>query len=145
MTEPVNELLPGETLHRLFHAYKRAMREGLHAANMPLPVSHMRTLKWIARTSGLTAQQIAAQTAQDKGRITRLLNELEQNGLIEKKPHCDDRRSQTLHLTPAGDALMDSFRTVETQIRTRMARGLSPKQIRDFATITGLMAENLES
>ncbi|WP_417812272.1 MarR family winged helix-turn-helix transcriptional regulator [Thalassospira alkalitolerans] len=141
----VNTHVPGETLHRLIHAYKRAMREGLAAADMPLPVSHMRTLKWIAKTPGVTAQYIAAATGQDKGRITRLIKELEDKNLIERRPHPEDRRSQTLHLTREGDALVDNFKTVETKVRTRMAGNLSQSQIQDFNRVASLMADNLES
>lgn len=144
-TNPANAHVPGETLHRLVHAFKRAMREGLQDADMPLPISQMRTLKWIIKSPGVTAQQIAARTGQDKGRITRLVKELEENGLIERRPHPEDGRSQTLHLTPKGDALMEEYRAVESKIRTRMANGLSQKQITDFNEIASLMADNLES
>ncbi len=79
-----------------------------------------------------------------KGRITRLLKEIENDGLIERRPHPIDRRSQTLHLTAAGDALMNDVQSAEQDVRTRMTRGLTPKQIRDFDEIANLMADNLD-
>ncbi len=40
---------------------------------------------------------------------------------------------------------MEEYRAVEAKIRTRMATGLSQKQITDFNEIASLMADNLES
>lgn len=145
MPDDTQNHIPGETLHRLVHAYRRAMRDALDAAGMPLPISHLRMLKWIAKTPDITAQQIAAHTAQDKGRITRLVKELEDKNLIERHPHPQDRRSQTLHLTENGHAIMNSIKQVETGVRSRMARGMTPQQIRDFNAIAALMAANLET
>tara|TARA_B100000161_G_C33494295_1_gene388515 strand:- start:448 stop:939 length:492 start_codon:yes stop_codon:yes gene_type:complete len=136
--------VPGETLHRLVHAYKRSLMNAMVDADMPMPISHKRVMKWIIRIPGITAQQMAEKSGQDKGRITRLLKELENDGLIERRPHPIDRRSQTLHLTAAGETRMEAFRTVEQDVRTRMTRGLTPQQIRDFVEIANLMADNLD-
>lgn len=145
-TDPKDQAhVPGETLHRLIHAYKRMTMNAMQAANMPMPMSHKRVMKWILKVPSITAQQLADKSAQDKGRITRLLQELENEGLIEKRPHPIDRRSQTLHLTPAGDTLMTEFRSVEQDVRTRMTRGLTPQQIQSFVEIANLMADNLEN
>ena len=137
--------VPGETLHRLIHAYKRTTMNAMQAADMPMPMSHKRVLKWIIKLPGITAQQMAEKSGQDKGRITRLIKEIENEGLIERRPHPEDRRSQTLHLTPAGDTLMTEFRSVEQDVRTRMTRGLTPQQIQTFVEIANLMADNLEN
>ena len=40
---------------------------------------------------------------------------------------------------------MDSFKNVETKVRTRMAGNLSQSQIQDFNRVASLMADNLES
>ena len=137
--------VPGETLHRLVHAYKRRLMTAMVDADMPMPISHKRVMKWIVRIPGITAQQMAEKSGQDKGRITRLLKELENDGLIERRPHPEDRRSQTLHLTAAGSAKMEDFRAVEKDVRTRMTRGLTPQQIQDFVKIANLMSDNLET
>jgi len=136
--------ISGETLHRLIHSYKRSIINTMSDADIPMPFSHKRVLKWVLRMPGITAQQMAEKSGQDKGRITRLLKEIENDGLIERRPHPIDRRSQTLHLTAAGNALMNDVQSAEQDVRTRMTRGLTPKQIRDFVEIANLMADNLD-
>ena len=59
--------VPGETLHRLIHAYKRTTMNAMQAADMPMPMSHKRVLKWIIKLPGITAQQMAEKSGQDKG------------------------------------------------------------------------------
>ncbi|MBP3126806.1 MarR family winged helix-turn-helix transcriptional regulator [Thalassospira sp. ER-Se-21-Dark] len=145
MTEEDQVHVPGETLHRLVHAYKRRLMHAMQAASMPMPISHKRVMKWIVKIPGITAQQMAEKSGQDKGRITRLLKELENDGLIERCPHPEDRRSQTLHLTAAGSAKMEDFRAVEKEVRSRMTSGLTPQQIHDFVEIANLMSDNLET
>ncbi|MCC9623115.1 MarR family winged helix-turn-helix transcriptional regulator [Thalassospira sp. MA62] len=137
--------IPGETLHRLLHGYKRSLIDAMHDANMPMPVSHIRVLKWLARVPAITPLHLSEKSGQDKGRIARLIKELEKEGLIERQPHPEDRRSQTLHLTPAGENRLNDFRALETHVRSRMTRGLTRGQIHDFVEIANLIADNLES
>jgi len=62
------------------------------------------------RTQAALAQAINA----DKSRIISVLDELQERGLIHRKPDETDRRVHLLSLTPAGDRLR---RAVEAGIR----------------------------
>jgi len=62
------------------------------------------------RTQAALAQAINA----DKSRIIGVLDDLQQRGLIERRPDTADRRVHLLWLTPAGDKLR---RSAEAAIR----------------------------
>jgi len=62
------------------------------------------------RTQAALAQAINA----DKSRIIGVLDDLQERGLIQRRPDVADRRVHLLSLTPAGDRLR---RSVETAIR----------------------------
>jgi DNA-binding MarR family transcriptional regulator len=64
------------------------------------------------RTQAALAQAIHA----DKSRIIGVLDELQERGLIQRRPDESDRRVHLLSLTPAGDRLR---RSVEAGIRRR--------------------------
>jgi DNA-binding MarR family transcriptional regulator len=64
------------------------------------------------RTQAALAQAIHA----DKSRIIGVLDELQERGLIQRRPDEADRRVHLLSLTPAGDQLR---RSVEAGIRRR--------------------------
>src|SRR6516165_1397500 len=62
------------------------------------------------RTQAALAQAISA----DKSRIIGVLDDLQQRGLIQRRPDAADRRVHLLSLTPAGDRLR---RSAEAAIR----------------------------
>jgi len=134
----------GETLHRLLHAYKRAMREEYDAADIDLTVSHIRVLKGIAGLREGTAQNIADRMRQDKGRIARLIKDLADEGLIERRPHPTDSRSQQLALTPTGRDMRQRIATIEARAGARMAEGLPEADIHRFIELAEAMIANLE-
>jgi DNA-binding MarR family transcriptional regulator len=64
------------------------------------------------RTQAALAQAINA----DKSRIISVLDDLQERGLIQRRPDAADRRVHLLSLTPAGDKLRQS---VQAAIRLR--------------------------
>ncbi|WP_353110574.1 MarR family winged helix-turn-helix transcriptional regulator [Salinisphaera dokdonensis] len=134
----------GESLHRLLHAYRRAMREGHAAAGIELPVTHIRALKGVAHSRSCSAQTIAGALRLDKGQISRLIKDLRTDGLIEQRPDPDDSRSRRLSLTAEGTAMVERITVVEAKAGERMAAGLDDAQLRDFVRLADVMAANLE-
>ena len=53
----------------------------------------------------------------------RILDRLEAAGLVERRPHPNDRRVRLLHLTPAAHPLLDGMREIGAATRERGARG----------------------
>ena len=133
----------GETLHRLLHAYRRALRQAYERGNVGLAVSHIRTLKTVACVPDCTAQAIVARTDLDKAQITRTLNELSAAELIEKHEHPSDGRSSVIVLTPSGKTLVRRIKKLETQAGVQMAHGLAPDELAEFVRLANRMLDNL--
>ncbi|AZZ92445.1 MarR family transcriptional regulator [Hahella sp. KA22] len=144
----VPETSVGESLHRLLHAYKRAMRQAYQEVNLTLAVSHIRSLKVInharEKNTICTAQVIAERLQRDKAQITRVVKDLLEEGLIEKRDNPEDRRSQLLLLTQKGVDAYKTIKEVEALAGTRMAQGLNADEIREFVKLANAMAENLK-
>lgn len=70
-----------------------------------LTVSRYYALRHIAAAPGLSPTQLSQCMFCDKSNITRLLQGLEHDGYVERRPHARDRRVQCLYLTPAGASL----------------------------------------
>lgn len=134
----------GESLHCLFHAYRRALREGYEAAGIGLSVSQIRVLKSVAARPDASARDIGHRMNQDKGRIARLLKSLEMAALIERWPDPADQRSRRLSLTAAGRTLRERIRTIEAEAGARLAGDLSPERLADFAQTADALIANLE-
>ena len=133
----------GETLHRLLHAYKRALRDGYDAAGIELTVAQIRMIKGIARDPNASAQDIARRTRQDKGHIARLIRDLEGLALVTRRPHPQDSRYRQLLLTDAGRALAERIAEVEAEAGAGMAGQLSAHDIERFIDLAEAMITNL--
>ncbi|OZG74136.1 MarR family transcriptional regulator [Hahella sp. CCB-MM4] len=138
----------GESLHRLLHAYKRAMRRGHQQVGLNLAVSHIRSLKVInhyqkEKRENCTAQIIAARLQRDKAQITRVIKDLLAENLIEKHQHPEDRRSQILRLTDKGVETMKRIKEAERLAGICMAQGLKPDEVTEFMRLAEVMTDNL--
>ncbi|MBP1852087.1 MarR family winged helix-turn-helix transcriptional regulator [Rhizobium halophytocola] len=80
------------------HAHAEHMRPGRFAS-----------LMIIDQNPGLTQAELGQATARDKSSITPLVKGLERDGLIERRPSAQDRRSVTLRLTDAGREVLTSL------------------------------------
>jgi DNA-binding MarR family transcriptional regulator len=81
----------------------RSIDAGLAAQG--LGRAHHRALYFNARKPGLTVSELLALLAITKQSLGRVLGELAERGLVEKRTGDRDRRQQLLRLTPEGAAL----------------------------------------
>ena len=73
-------------------------------SNYELTVSRFYVLYHLGEQPGLTVSGLSDRMFCDKSNVTRLIQGLEQEGLVERRPHPTDGRALSLHLTPAGRA-----------------------------------------
>lgn len=67
----------------------------------------------LGRNSNMSLLELAAVLALDKSTVSRLVDKLVQEGLIDRQENAADRRYSSLLLTPAGQAL---FQRVESSM-----------------------------
>ena len=134
----------GDAVHRLMHAYKHLLLEGIREQQIELPVTHMRALKGICRTPQITAHSIAQRMQRDKAQITRALNDLLGAGLIVKLDNPADRRSQLLKPTPKGKQVMTRLDAAEDWAVKQLTRNLEADELAFFLRVSNTMADNVE-
>jgi DNA-binding MarR family transcriptional regulator len=66
-----------------------------------LSFARVRALRRLA-PEPLTLRALAASLGADPPYATLIVDDLEQRGLVERRPHPEDRRSKLVRLTPAG-------------------------------------------
>ncbi|WP_421855889.1 MarR family winged helix-turn-helix transcriptional regulator [Oricola sp.] len=67
----------------------------------------------LARTEGISQQELARKLLVGRSNMTMLLPQLEKRGVIERRPDADDRRILRLYLTEEGRGLAE--RAIATQ------------------------------
>lgn len=110
-----------------------------------LSAMHSRVLLIIARASEVTAQQISELLRRDKAQITRLLNDLQQQGLVLRQADPHDGRRQLLLLSEQGQLLAVRLTVKKRQIASTMLHGFSEQQQSQMSELLALMYSNLVS
>lgn len=99
------------------HVRERAVRLGLTAAQ----ATALREL-----TGPMTMRDLADRMSCEPSNATFVVDKLEAQGLIERRPHPTDRRAKQLVLTAKGGKLRE--RLLELLVEDSPLAGLSPKQ-----------------
>jgi len=87
-----------------------------------------------------TATALAAYLRIQPQSVTRLLADLERDGLIERRPNEQDRRQSLIEITPAGtQALSEEVRVQEQVLAQCVAESLTPAEQELLRLAAGLM------
>ena len=94
---------PQNTGFLLQRAHRR-LRMALNDALRPLDlaIAHVGVLGLLAARGDLSQQQLIEILEVDKSSMVYLIDELEKQGLAERRPAPSDRRAHAVHLTQAG-------------------------------------------
>jgi DNA-binding MarR family transcriptional regulator len=106
-------------------ADKRARAHGMTRAQWAILIR-------IERQPGLTQKELAEAMEVEPITVARLIDRMEQRGVIERRPDPRDRRVWRLHLRPAAQPLMAELHVVRTALARTVTCGL------DFAAIETL-------
>ena len=95
------------------------------------------------RSEGLKQSELAEILDLQPITLTRLLDRLSANGLIERRADPNDRRANRLYLTPAARPLLDRLATLGSDMMETVLEGLPPKSIERILSELGAVKENL--
>jgi DNA-binding MarR family transcriptional regulator len=89
---------------------------------------HYAILAVLDEGSRETQGAIAEALDYDKGQLVGLLDELEGDGLIERRRDTVDRRRQAVKITPAGRKMLERLRRLSTELENDFLTPLSPSE-----------------
>ena len=69
-----------------------------------------------------TPSQLAEKTCTDRATVTGLIDRLERDGWLERRPNQDDRRTQSIFLSEKGNKHKDAFITLFNEINGSFIR-----------------------
>jgi DNA-binding MarR family transcriptional regulator len=108
----------------------RRMRAAL--AEFGMHPRELGVLTLVANRPGCTQQQLSDQTGIDPSSMVAVLDELEQRGFAERRPHPDDRRKRAIHLTPEGAKARARCMTEAMRLQGELLKDLSPAEGAEF-------------
>jgi DNA-binding MarR family transcriptional regulator len=127
-----------------YRAVNRTLSNNLRIAGNKITSEQYGILKQLWSTQGLTQLDIAKATHKDKPGITRLLNNLEQKGLIERRVNKDDKRCNKIYLTKAGKDLEKTSIELGLKTRKQALEGVNKKELEICNKVLWEISRNLE-
>jgi MarR family transcriptional regulator, transcriptional regulator for hemolysin len=118
------------------HADQRAAQFGMTRAQWAV-------LARLARYEGLKQTELAEMLDLQPITLTRLLDRLSQNELIERRPDPEDRRAKRLFLLPAAQPLLERLGNLGEELMGTALAGLEPARIEALLADLGTVKENL--
>lgn len=98
-----------------------------------LSIPEWRLIAVIAEDEGTTQQQVGRRTRMDKVTVSRATIGLVDRGLVERRPHASDRRSQSLHLSAAGRDLYAQVAPKALELERRIFASFDPTEVAAFS------------
>jgi DNA-binding MarR family transcriptional regulator/GNAT superfamily N-acetyltransferase len=132
--------------NRLLTRNLGVLREGL--LHSPYSLTESRIIYEIANRDNLIAADLSKDLGLDPGYLSRILDRLEQQGLIEKVPSEADGRQRLLHLTPEGEKAFSLLDSRSREEISEMLHNLSEQDqnrlIQSMNTIEQLLGEGMK-
>jgi MarR family transcriptional regulator, transcriptional regulator for hemolysin len=129
----------------LLHDVARLMRKRFeqNARDLGLTRSQGQVLVTLANNEGIHQGALAEKLDVEPITLTRILDRLEEAGLIERLHHRKDRRVRLLRLTPAAHPLLDDISAIGTLTRGEAIEGVSDEDRARLLDILLRMKANL--
>ncbi|MCC5885493.1 MAG: MarR family transcriptional regulator [Gammaproteobacteria bacterium] len=122
----------------------RSWRRHLDARLAPQGISYARwvTLIYLHRAGeGMQQRELADFMGIEAPTLVRTLDQLERLGLIERRPHPQDRRAKTVHLTAAASRDLAAFSEAAASVRGELLAGIDDAELEVcFAVLERVLA-----
>ncbi len=109
--------------------------------SLKLAPPHAGILGILSANPAITQQRLAAILGMVPSRLVGLLDEMERQGLIERRENPDDRRRHALHLTEKGRSALDMVGRVSREHSHSLLAALSRDEQRQLAAFLQRVAD----
>lgn len=114
-------------------------------AGLGLTPGEGRTLSHAFRAGAVRQNVLAERMGVEAMTLSGALDRLEARGLVERRPDPDDRRAKTVHLTPAGEEMLEQIQPIAAALRAEASDAVSPEQWRTFVDVLKTIRANLSA
>ncbi|ALS24639.1 MULTISPECIES: MarR family winged helix-turn-helix transcriptional regulator [Paenibacillus] len=101
----------------------------LHYQPYDITTEQWTVLNRLSERDGITQKDLAHRAEKDQTNITRILDQLERKGLVERRPNAVDRRSFLTFITDKGRSLNQVLLPIESRVVSSVLDGLSEEDV----------------
>jgi len=118
-----------------------AARFAERLAPLQLSPPHAGILRALAKSAGLSQQELASMLRIHSSRLVGLLDELETRGFVERQENEDDRRTYALHLTEEGRAILGEIGRVARERQESLLASIGKDEREHLADLLQRIAD----
>lgn len=123
----------------------RLMRREYQKKELPLTPMQSKALLTMSRYEGIRQVALAELLDIQPIAIARLIDQLAENDLVERRPDPTDRRAYCLYLKEAADERLTSINKIIAEVRDKAFAGLTEQQIDVFIELLETIYSNLST
>ncbi|WP_246731799.1 MarR family winged helix-turn-helix transcriptional regulator [Methylocapsa sp. S129] len=130
-------------LNRVIATWNSEMQEALRGYD--LTTVKMRTLAVLAITPGLTVNELALFTVTEQSTMSRMLDAMEEQGLIRRQAREDDLRVREVHLTTQGRDAFSRFWPTMYERFVKLFQGVGEDEYQAFIVTLHKLIRNQQA
>ena len=123
-------------------AVARRLQKNFRNAGLEITIEQWSILYHLWKEDGLSQQELCTRTFRDKASITRLIDNIEKLGLVERIASKDDRRVNLVYLTDAAKPLQEATYHIANQTMNEALQGISKEEIEIVKSVFQRVYEN---
>src|SRR5260370_18359873 len=109
---------------------RSSRRFALALEPLGLHPKHFGVLTIVAAQPGITQNELRDRTAIDPSSMVAVIDELEERGLAERRPHPTDRRARTVYVTEEGERTIQLIRELGARLQDELFGALTEDEQR---------------
>ena len=121
---------------------RNVLQKQLNEAGFDITVDQWVVIEAVQEHPGITQNQLADLTSKDPPTITRIIDLLQNKGLVARSPTTGDRRKYNLYLTDKGNTIFLKASPVVAEVRRKGWGGLDESDYQNFIRIMDSIFNN---
>ena len=113
------------------------------AQELSLTLPQCKALVNLARNEGISQKRLAELAEIEPMTLVRILDRMEADGWVERRPDPNDRRARTLYVTAGAKPILEQIDKVSAQMRAEALAGLSAEQRNQLMSLLEHAYQNL--
>ena len=143
----VADRAPVQPKHSIIRLINRVRVELIDALDRELlqfdiTAAQLMVLGSVANSEADCASALCKNISYDPGAMTRMIDRLQQKGLVRRVPNAGDRRASNLEITAAGRALYPQLVAAKEAVQAQFLRGFGADDVRRLENLLNRMLEN---
>ena len=124
---------------KLMHAL---LNERFEASDCPVSFEVWIKLFMFSRENGITQKDLADLSGIHKATITRIVDQLEENGYVLRKQDANDRRQNVIKVTDEGFGIIEKYTPILNEVEVIILKNLSSGDVSDCFRVLNQVKEN---